>query len=72
MKRRWTWPAKHGQSMKPLPGLIALMLIAGCAMPPPGDCVWVQAIAITPEDQLADSTARQILAHNLKVESFCR
>lgn len=34
-------------------------------------CAWVQIITVSRADVLTDQTAREILAHNEKVEAIC-
>ena len=48
------------------------MLLSGCqstvAISP---CAWVKIISVSKADVLTDQTAREILAHNEKVEKIC-
>ena len=38
----------------------------------PIECSWVKAIYLAPQDQVTRSTENEIIAHNQKVERFCR
>lgn len=52
--------------------LIALLSTTGCASSSVGtDCAWARPILVSAKDVLTDVTARQILAHNLKVADIC-
>ena len=54
-----------------LPSL--MMLASGCqstAVISP--CSWVKIITVSSKDVLTDQTAREILAHNEKVETICK
>lgn len=45
---------------------------SGCATTNVIDgCSWVQIITVSKDDVLTDQTAREILAHNEKVEAIC-
>jgi len=53
-----------------LPSL--LMFASGCStVSPVTSCGWVTIITVSRADVLTDETARQILAHNEKVEAIC-
>lgn len=48
------------------------MFGSGCASTVATDsCAWVQIITVSRGDVLTDQTAREILAHNEKVETIC-
>lgn len=44
----------------------------GCAGPAPSECSWSRYILMSPRDALTKGTEDQIIAHNIKVERFCR
>ena len=49
-----------------------MTLGTGCASTVVTDgCSWVQTITVSRQDVLTDQTAKEILAHNEKVEKFC-
>ena len=55
--------------------LILMISITGCAGSPGGnECAWVKQFVPEPgfETRWTDTEKRQALAHNLKVEEFCR
>ena len=54
-----------------LPSL--MMFGSGCVSTPAisGGCSWVKVITVSKADVLTDQTAREILAHNEKVETIC-
>lgn len=54
--------------------LVWLMLLSmpSCTSPAPIECVWVRKIVASPDDLISRRTAEQIVAHNRKVEAFCR
>jgi len=53
--------------------LPSLMLsVSGCGGTSAiSECSWVQIITVSKQDVLTDQTAREILSHNLKVETVC-
>lgn len=53
--------------------LLSLMLfVSGCANLLATDtCTWVKVVTVSSQDTLTDQTAREILAHNEKVEEIC-
>lgn len=54
--------------------LVCLMLIftTSCAGPEGNECGWARLIVVNGEDHISRRTAEQIVAHNRKVEAFCR
>jgi hypothetical protein len=54
--------------------LLSLMLFgSGCASTSViSPCSWVRVISVSKDDVLTDQTAREILAHNEKVEAVCK
>lgn len=56
--------------MKPFVVLLTLLWTASCAGG--AECTWVERITVAPDDVLARATKEQLVAHNRKVESFCR
>ena len=49
-----------------------MTLGSGCAATNVIDgCSWVKTITVSSHDQFTDQTAREILAHNEKVEAIC-
>ena len=47
-------------------------LLTGCSGHiPVSECSWVKIITVSRQDVLTDETARQLLAHNEKVEAIC-
>jgi len=54
--------------------LLCLMLIftMSCTAKIAGDCAWVRRIVVNEADVISRPTAEQIVAHNRKVDEFCR
>ena len=56
--------------------MLALVLLAmsmtGCSLSGGDECSWVRRISPDSGSVLSDPVKRQILAHNLKVQEFCR
>lgn len=54
--------------------LVCLMLTftQSCTATPVSECAWVRQIVVADGDSLTRATAEQIVAHNRKVEAFCR
>ena len=52
---------------------LMLMSLPSCAPGSPAatDCAWARVILIDPADVLSPATARQLLAHNLRVDAIC-
>lgn len=50
---------------------LAIVTLSGCATTSATDCAWAQIITVSKDDVLTDQTAREILAHNEKVEVLC-
>ena len=52
---------------------LGFVLVAGCstATVATSPCSWVQIITVSKDDVLTVETAREILAHNEKVEAIC-
>jgi hypothetical protein len=49
-----------------------MMFVSGCQSTVGTDtCAWTKIITISQADVLTDQTAREILAHNEKVEAIC-
>lgn len=49
------------------------MSLTGCAATNViSPCAWVKVITVSKDDALTAQTAREILAHNEKVEEICR
>jgi len=49
-----------------------MMFVSACQSTVGTDsCAWVQIITVSRHDVLTDQTAREILAHNEKVETIC-
>ena len=51
---------------------ISLILIWTASCAGGAECSWVKQITIAPDDVLARATKEQLVAHNRKVEAFCR
>jgi len=53
---------------------LALMLLSltGCASIRETECAWAAVITVSKDDHFTRLTAEQILAHNEKVEEFCK
>jgi hypothetical protein len=51
--------------------LTTLLFTTSCAGAA-SECAWVRRISIDPKDSLSRTLAQQIVAHNRKVEEFCR
>lgn len=52
--------------------LSLLTFTSACStITPVTSCGWAKIITVSRQDVLTDETARQILAHNLKVEEIC-
>lgn len=51
---------------------LMLIFMTSCATVVASDCAWVKRIVVNGEDQISRPTAEQIVAHNRKVEKFCR
>lgn len=59
------------RSMKTLGVSLIPIWIASCATAAP-ECAWAKRIVTAEGDQLARGTKEQIVAHNRKVDAFCR
>ena len=60
------------RSTRALPLLSLTLFVASCSTVSAGtECAWVKVITISRQDVLTDETARQLLAHNEKVEAIC-
>jgi len=51
---------------------LTLIVVNGCTATPPTECAWVKKITLAPQDKVARTTENKIIAHNMKVERFCR
>lgn len=47
-------------------------LLATCASIAGTECAWSSVITVSKDDALTRLTAEQIIAHNRKVEKFCK
>lgn len=52
--------------------LTTLLLPMSCASTPGTECAWAKIITVSKDDKLTAETAREIIAHNSKVEALCR
>lgn len=48
---------------------LMLIFMTSCAA---NDCSWAKRIVVDEKDTLVRTTAEQVVAHNRKVERFCR
>ncbi|MEM9683118.1 MAG: hypothetical protein AAF942_07620 [Pseudomonadota bacterium] len=55
---------------KPFAIFLTLIWTASCAGG--AECAWAKQITVAPDDVLARATKEQLVAHNRKVEAFCR
>ena len=60
------------RSTKTFAALTTLLLLTSCAGPATTECGWVRSITVADGDTITRPTAEQIVAHNRKVERFCR
>ena len=49
-----------------------LLSLTGCASIRETECAWAAVITVSKDDHFTRLTAEQILAHNEKVEEFCK
>jgi len=49
-----------------------MLLLPSCASIRGTECAWVQIITVSKEDKLTRITAEEIVAHNEKIERFCK
>lgn len=52
--------------------LLILLSLMGCANMKGTECSWVKIITVSKDDKFTAETAREILAHNEKVEALCK
>ena len=52
--------------------LVFLLAACGTSTVAISPCSWVKIITVSSKDALTDQTAREILAHNEKVETICK
>ena len=71
-----TLPRKRGaqQRLTKLLTILAVSLaLGGCTkVDLIGECAWVKAITLAPDDVVSRTTENEIIAHNRKVYEFCR
>lgn len=46
--------------------------LTSCMHTGPTECAWARKILVNQEDLITRGTAEQIVAHNRKVDAFCR
>lgn len=51
---------------------LMLFFTTSCAGQAANECAWARRIVVNGEDQISRRTAEQIVAHNRKVDAFCR
>jgi hypothetical protein len=52
--------------------ILTMLLLPSCASIRGTECAWAGVISVSKDDRLTRLTAEQIIAHNEKVEKFCR
>lgn len=72
MTTRPPQPPGRGASTRRWLALATTTWLAACAPSGATECRWARTIVLDREDRLVPATARQILAHNLKVAELCR